>query len=261
MNTANDTWNPEQYDKFKTERSQPFFDLLDQIPKDSCFARAIDLGCGTGELTAILHERFDIKETVGIDNSAKMLERVPERSGLSFMNLNIENAVEVGKFDLIFSNAALQWCSDHQELFVRLRDATNDGGQIAVQMPMNHDYHTHVIARELAHQEPFRSWINPGADMRPWLLSPEKYADLLFQLGFREQKVMLKVYGHVLEDREAVVEWVKGTMLTAFEKKLTPEQFSQFVDEFRRCLFKVLRDDKPFFYPFKRILMWGRLQR
>jgi len=256
-----DTWNPEQYDKFKTERSQPFFDLLDLIPKESCFAHALDLGCGTGELTAVLHERFDIKHTLGIDNSEKMLEKIPQKPDLSFKNAAIEDAPTLGKFDLLFSNAALQWCSDHQDLFTQLREAVNPGGQIAFQMPMNHDYPTHVLARELAHQEPFRSWIQPGDDLRPSLLTPEKYADLLFHLGFREQKVLLKVYGHVLEDREAVVEWVKGTMLTAFEKKLTPEQFTPFVDEFRRCLFKVLPDEKPFFYPFKRLLLWGRLQK
>jgi trans-aconitate 2-methyltransferase len=253
-----DSWNPGQYDKFKNERSQPFYDLMDLIPKDSCFAKVIDLGCGSGELTAVLHERFKVFQTLGIDNSTRMLEKAPTRDGLQFKNASIETLDPFEKYDLVFSNAALQWCFDHPAHFGKLKHNLNDGGQLAVQMPINQDYPTHVIARELASEEPYRSLLK-NEEVRPELLKPEEYAALLFKLGFRESTVLVKVYGHVLPSREDVIEWVRGTMLTPYESQLGPEHFANFVAEFRRRLFEVLKDDQPFFYPFKRLLMWARL--
>ena len=90
------------------------------------------------------------------------------------------------------------------------------------------------------------------------MLTAEQYSSLIFKLGFREQNVSVKVYGHELESREGVIEWVKGTLLTYFESRLSPESYQSFQDEFRQRLFEVLPDERPFFYPFKRILIWAR---
>jgi trans-aconitate 2-methyltransferase len=252
-----DSWNPQQYEKFKNERSQPFFDLMDLIPAESCFKNTLDLGCGSGELTALLHERFHNLNTLGIDSSAKMLRQAPAVSGLEFRQLEIENIDSLGSFDLIFSNAALQWCKNHRELFKNVSNHIPQGGQLAVQMPMNHDYPTHTIARALAQEEPFRTWLFEE-NFESSLLSSEEYSDLLEQIGFKEKKVEMKTYLHTLPSREEVIEWVRGTMLTRYQSRLTPEQFKKFENEFRQKLFAVLPDDRPFIYPFKRILMWGR---
>ncbi|MGZ5280452.1 MAG: methyltransferase domain-containing protein, partial [Pseudobdellovibrionaceae bacterium] len=156
-------------------------------------------------------------------------------------------------------NAALQWCKDHPKLFARLKDSLKPQGQLLIQMPMNFDYPTHTMADQIAAQEPFHSLLNdPAGEAGRAVLSIEKYAELLYRLGFCEQKVLMKVYTHILSDREQVIEWVKGTMLTSFEKRLSPEHFQEFVKVYRQELFKVLKDEKPFFYPFKRLLLWAR---
>src|SRR5260221_12282336 len=134
--TAIDTWDPRQYDKFQREREQPFYDLLALVHRSSGM-RVVDLGCGTGKLTRILHTRLDALETTGIDRSEKMLDstRGPAfPGGLRFEIGTIEgfadsSAAARGAFDLIFSNAAYHWVGDHETLLARLAAALAPGGQ------------------------------------------------------------------------------------------------------------------------------------
>lgn len=254
-----DSWNPDQYEKFKAQRSQPFFDLMNFLrPNEG--ARVVDLGCGTGELTEELHRFVKASETVGIDSSDEMLKKAQTYSGhgLEFQKGDIQHFNQPGGFDIIFSNAALQWCSDHPALFAQLYSSIRPGGQLAVQMPMNHDYATHVIAKQMSLEQPWASLMSEPYSKTQSMLTVEQYASLVFKLGFKEQNVSLKVYGHVLDTREGVIEWVKGTLLTYFESRLSPTDFQAFTTEFRKRLFAELPDDKPFFYPFKRILLWAQ---
>lgn len=252
-----DTWNPEQYERFKDERSAPVFDLMAMVQGDRR-DRAVDLGCGTGEWTQVLHQKISAGETLGLDSSGAMLEKAQAFAGrgVHFAQRRIEDFHEPGQWDLIFSNAALQWCGDHPQLLRRFHDSLKPSGQMAIQMPANHDYPTHVIAEEVAAQEPFRSALK-GARGTP-VSAPEFYAEELFRIGFREQQVLVRVYPHVLDSREQVVEWVKGTLLTYYQSRLAPELYAQFLQTFRTCLFAKLPDEKPFFYPFKRLFLWGR---
>lgn len=267
---SQDSWNPQQYHKFQNERSQPFFDLMAMIDTAHPFKAVIDLGCGPGELTKILHDKTQAQKTVGLDNSAKMLEKARGHAGpgLSFIQDEIQNIEAHGKFDLIFSNAALQWCEGHVELFTKIRNSLTPEGQIAVQMPMNFDYPTHILASKMSQEENWQGLLNGGTpsvaqgsayDKSRTMLSPEDYASLLFKLGFKKQKVVLNVYGHVLNSREDVIEWVKGTLLTFFQSRLSERDYQNFLAEYKDRLFRELPDEKPFFYPFKRILMWAQL--
>lgn len=256
-----DSWNPSQYEKFKNERSQPFLDLLDLV-KPFPEGAAVDLGSGTGELTSLLHDTFKPKSTTGLELSDSMLAKAKryERPGLSFVQGNIENWRPQGTYDLVISNAALQWCGDHVDIFKKIRSALRSHGQIAVQMPMNHHYPTHILAKQMSEESEWKNLLK-GQTYNKFdvMLNPEDYASLLFKLGFKEQNVFVKVYGHTLDSREQVVEWVKGSMLTHFQSRLSEEDFERFLEEFTRRLFKILPDDHPFFYPFKRIFIWGRL--
>jgi len=257
-----EAWNPTQYDKFKDERSQPFFDLK-ALLEPCAKPHVVDLGCGTGELTAGLHRELRASETLALDSSAKMLEKAAAFTapGLTFAQGDIDHWAAQNEFDIIFSNAALQWSGlDHKVLFQRLRRALKDKGQLAVQMPFNHDYATHKIAHEMSLEEPWRHLLKGDIyDKSKTMLTAEEYATLLFKLGFKEQKVFLRLYGHVLDRREEVIEWVKGTLLTHFQSRLTAAEYSKFLEEYQSRLFKMLADEKPFFYPFKRILLWARL--
>lgn len=254
------SWNPNQYEKFKNERSQPFFDLMNMvhpIPNGT----AIDLGCGTGELTSALHRHLQAAATIGLDSSDTMMQDAQKfaGNGLSFIYGDINTWTADKKYGVIFSNAALQWCDNHPELFKRLHEALVPGGQLAVQMPMNHDYPTHTLAAKMSHEEPWKTLLKGQTyEKANTMLLAEDYATLLFKLGFAEQKAYVEIYGHKLESREEVVEWVKGSMLTHFRSRLSEEDYKKFLTEYKKRLFEILPDDKPFFYPFKRIFLWAR---
>lgn len=251
-------WNPAQYERFRNERSQPFFDLLDLV-QPVPGGRAVDLGCGTGELTQALHERIQAAETVGLDSSDSMLARSDEHAGdgLRFELGDIAAFEPKQPYDVVFSNAALQWLDGHEELFPRIAAAVAPGGQLAVQMPANADHASHLTAHAVAREQPFADALN--GYVREWPVQPpEWYAERLHDLGFGEQSVRLQVYGHVLPSSGEVVEWVKGTLLTDYERRLPPDVYAQFLARYRQRLLEQIGEAKPYFYAFKRILLWAR---
>lgn len=253
-----DTWNPDIYEKFQTQRSQPFYDLVSLVRRREKL-RVLDLGCGTGKLTKYLHETLLAQETVGIDASENMLfqARQFEGNGLRFEPGQIEADSERGKFDLVFSNAALQWVPGHEALFEKLHAMLQPGGQLAVQIPAMDSEPVHILAAQTAQE--FSKELG-GYVRRLEVLTPERYAKLLYRLGFVEQDVRLQIYGHLLPSREAVIEWYRGTLLTTYEQKLDTQTYERFVAQYREKLMKLLEDEHPFFFPYKRILIWGRIQ-
>jgi len=253
-----DTWNPTQYDRFKAERSQPFYDLL-ALVQPSAGMRVVDLGCGTGALTAELCKTLKVTECVGVDRSPSMLEDAKPHPAipLRFELADVATWSPPIAPDLIFSNAALQWIEDHPALFGRLTSLLSRKGQLAVQMPMNFDYPTHLVAHELENEEPFKRHLREPRRLGR-MLTAEAYAVLLDDLGYTDQTVRVQVYPHHLDDRAQVIEWAKGTLLTDYESRLGPELFGIFLERYRERLLPRLRDTRPFFYPFKPILLWAR---
>lgn len=163
----------------------------------------------------------------------------------------------VGALDVVFANASLQWVTAHRELLRALSVKLASGGQLAFQVPANHNHASHRVASEIAGEPPFADAL-AGAPTRGKVLAPEEYADLLDRLGYAEQHVRLQVYGHHLAATSEVVEWVKGTLLTPYREGLEPELYDQFVARYRSRLLEELGDRQPYFYPFKRILCWAR---
>jgi trans-aconitate 2-methyltransferase len=151
----------------------------------------------------------------------------------------------------------LHWVDDHHRLIPRLAAALAPSGQLAFQVPAQHDALTHTFADELAAREPFASALGGWRRSQP-VLTPDDYARLLFRCGFSDPKVHLIVYPHVLASRDEVVEWVKGSLLTEYKRNLPDEVYDRFVREYRERLISRLEDARPCFYPFKRILCWGQ---
>lgn len=258
-------WDPAQYRKFASERAQPFWDLAALIERDAPIRRAVDLGCGAGELTAALAERLDTGElhVTGIDSSPAMLADAASYAGdrLTFVEGDIGEWTSAGDHDLVVANASLQWVPDHPAVVRRWAEALAPGGQLAVQVPFNADHPSHRLADEVARSEPFASAMVGGVSpdqVAVNVLQPEAYAVLLDDLGFSRQHVRMQVYGHRLESSASVVEWVKGTTLTRVFARLPAELHEPFVDAYRRRLLAELGERSPYFYPFKRILFWGR---
>jgi trans-aconitate 2-methyltransferase len=253
------TWDPSQYERFRDERSKPFFDLLAMVRPEGAM-RVVDLGCGTGALTRDMHARLGARSTVGVDSSREMLARAPSAEGLRFELGDVADfaaASPEGELDLVFSNAALHWLPDHPALFAKLARMLAPGGQLAVQMPANFDHPAHVVAAEVASEAPFRDVLAGETRARAGVLLPEAYAEIVHGLGCREQDVHLSVYGHVLASRDDVIEWVKGSLLTDYQRRMPPETFALYMDRYRERLLPRLSDARPFFYPFKRILIWA----
>jgi trans-aconitate 2-methyltransferase len=257
-------WNPQQYGKFAAERAQPFHDLLTLI-RVRPVERAVDLGCGPGELTRLAADELGCVSMVGIDNSPAMLAKTGEHAGgaVRFEHGDIGSFTGEGDLDLVLAAASLQWVPDHASVLRRWTASLEPGGQIAVQVPANAGMPTHRVANEVAHNEPFLSAF--GADGPPAdpvaenVLEPEEYATLLHELGFVDQQVRLQVYPHLLGNSHDVVEWVRGTTLTRFQKRLDPQMFDAFVAAYDTALIDVIGEHEPYFFPFRRILMWGRL--
>ena len=253
-----DVWDPAQYERFRRERAQPFHDLLALVEPRPAMLVA-DLGCGTGDLTLELHRKLAARETTGVDNSPAMLARAPREEGLSFVVGGIEEFAPPRTLDLIFSNAALHWVPDHEKVLRNLTRSLTPAGQLAIQMPMNDEHPSHVTAHELARSAEFRGLLG-GFERRPLPLEPARYASCLQRLGYARQHVRLQIYGHLLESRDQVVEWVLGTLLTDYQKRLAPADWERFFARYRELLLPKLADERPYFYTYPRLLLWGALR-
>lgn len=252
-----DVWDPAQYERFRKERAQPFHDLLALVERQPGL-RVVDLGCGTGDVTLELHRALSARETVGLDNSPSMLSRAPREAGLRFVVADIEAFAPPEPFDLIFSNAALHWVPDHPTLLRRLTAALSPGGQLALQVPMNDEHPSHVTAHELARSHEFRRLLG-GFERRPALMEPVRYASWLHALGYARQHVRLQIYTHLLPGRESVIEWVRATLLTDYQRRLAPPDWERFLRRYRELLLPRLPDERPFLYTYPRLLVWGAL--
>ncbi len=250
-------WNPDQYHKFQAERSAPFDDLLALVEVRPGL-KVVDLGCGTGELTRRLAEALPNSEVLGLDSSPQMLAQAEsvKRAGLTFELGDQANLS--GTWDLIFSNAALQWSENHPELIGHLYGRLAPGGQIAVQVPSNHTHLSHQLILETAREEPFQSILKGFVRIAP-VLPIDRYAQLLFNLGAENLLVFEKVYAHLLENSDAVTEWVSGTALVPYFERLGAAK-AAFLDIIQQK-FRAAMPGQPVFYPFKRTFFSARKPR
>jgi trans-aconitate 2-methyltransferase len=245
-------WNPEQYHKFQSERSAPFYDLL-KLVEIRPQIKAIDLGCGTGELTRVLADTLPDSNVTGLDSSLQMLDAARAAS-YADSNLQFEQgdlSKLTGSWDLIFSNAAIQWCEDHEKLIPYLFSKLNRGGQLCTQTPSNHNHISHLLIRETAKEAPFNKILNGFERIAP-VLSIEQYTKILFEQNAINIIVFEKIYPHVLENSDAVVEWISGTALVPYFERLG-EHKPEFLEVLRRKMKKAL-PESPLLYPFRRIL-------
>jgi trans-aconitate 2-methyltransferase len=251
-------WNPEIYNKFKNIRYLPFYDLTAYI-KPAKAMKAIDLGCGTGEQTAILADKFKEANFLGVDSSAEMLEKskLLETENLHFRQSTINDILESDeKWDLIFSNAALQWEDDHNSLFPKLITLINPQGQFAVQMPSQKENILNEILLELVGEEPFATYLKGWKRISP-LLSIDEYAQILFDEGLEDIQILQKVYPIIAQDHDTLYDFISGSALVPYMERLNEEQKEIFTNAFKERIathFPKL----PALYAFKRILLYGR---
>jgi trans-aconitate 2-methyltransferase len=243
-------WDPNQYHKFQEQRSAPFYDLLALVEVRPDL-RVVDLGCGTGELTRQLADSLPGSVVTGLDSSPQMLEKAAAFSGPGLNCIQGDQSQLEGEWDLIFSNAALHWSENHAELIPALYRKLKPGGQIAVQVPSNHNHISHQVIRETAAEEPFRSTLD-GFQRQAPVLSIDRYAQVLFDNGAENIIAFEKIYAHILADSNAVVEWISGTACVPYFERLGGQKDS-FVEVIRSKMQAAL-PQTPVFYPFRRTL-------
>jgi trans-aconitate 2-methyltransferase len=211
------SWNADQYLKFANERTQPARDLLARIAIDKP-RTAIDLGCGPGNSTALLAERWPNAAITGLDSSSAMIRAAEhDYPGRGWQVGDIADwaAGPENIFDVVFSNAALHWLPDHRKLYPALLRHVAPAGALAVQVPMNLDAPAHTAMRELAATPAWACLLPPGG-VREWHVHhPSLYYDLLSPLAARLE-LWETEYLHVMENTAAIVEWYKGTGLRPF---------------------------------------------
>lgn len=221
--------------------------------------KAIDLGCGTGEQTAILADKFPNANFLGVDSSDEMLEQSKslETDNLHFKKATTEETIESGeKWDLIFSNAALQWSNDHEILFPKLIQLVNLQGQFAVQMPVQPENKLNKILSELVDEEPFQSYLN-GFKRNSPVLSIDDYAQILFDGGLENIQIMQKVYPIIANDHDTLYNFISGSALIPYIEKLDGDQKELFIKTYKERI-AIHFPKLPAIYSFKRLLLYGR---
>ncbi|MCC7076700.1 MAG: methyltransferase domain-containing protein [Acidimicrobiia bacterium] len=254
-------WDPVKYEEFRAEREMPFRDLLaglDPVPG----GKGIDLGCGTGRLTADLHVGLGLAATLGVDSSPAMIAACAahDRDGIRFAQgdlADVDRWLEAGPFDVVFSNAALQWLPDHRSLLPSVSHLVAPCGRLAVQVPANTDHPSQTLARDLCREEPWADLLGDSG-RPPDVLGPEEYVEVLHALGFEDLEVILRVYPHVLPSTCALVDWMRGTLLNWYLDRLPEDRRAAFVDAYRRRVEALLPDPGPYLFTFKRILFTAR---
>ncbi|MER6674892.1 trans-aconitate 2-methyltransferase [Streptomyces sp. NPDC000983] len=263
------TWNPAQYLRHADHRARPFADLLARVPEPpSGRPRIADLGCGPGNATARLTERWPAARVTGYDNSPEMLARAAAHAGptpgggsLDFAHADVRTWVPGEPFDLIVSNATLHWVPDHADLFPAWIAGLAPGGTLAFQVPGNFDSPSHRLMRELARAPRWRDRLAHALRHDGAILTPTAYLDRLAALGCPETDVWETTYVHLLTGEDPVLDWVKGTGLLPVLTALADDVPARdaFVEEYRAALREAYPSGPhgtPF--PFRRVFAVAR---
>lgn len=223
-------WSPALYRRFEDERTRPARDLLAQVEVEAPQV-VVDMGCGPGNSTELLVERFPRAQVVGLDTSPNMLAearlRVPSAR---FEVADAGDWVPEAGTDVVFANAIYQWVPGHLDALIRVLGGLESGAVLAVQMPDNIGEPSHALMREVAAEEPWAGKLRQAA--RPPLPAVRDYYDALRPLASRLD-IWHTVYNHVLADADAIVEWVSSTGLRPFLDPLDAAEKSTFLGRYR----------------------------
>jgi trans-aconitate 2-methyltransferase len=249
-----DGWSARQYLKFEDQRTRPPRDLLAQVRMQDP-RRVVDLGCGPGNSTELLIERYRHAEVIGVDSSPDMLRQARERlPNHTFVQGDLTTWEPEPTTDILFGNAVFQWVPDHPNVLARLIRSLPSEGVLAVQMPDNTNEPAHLLMEKVAVAGPWAEAIARANAARNDLPRPEDYYDLLRPLC-RHLDIWHTHYYHVMENQAAVVEWFEGSALRPFLAPLDSNMRHDFIELYTREIAQAY----PTRYDGKVILRFPRL--
>src|SRR5271157_3851245 len=258
MRMNNKDWNPDLYLKFRNERTQPSIDLISKININFPPKSILDIGCGPGNSSQALLQRWPDANLTGIDNSPKMIDKAkksyPENT---WIVADAATYLPDTKYDIVFSNATIQWIPDHEKLFKNFLNLTNDGGVLAISVPRFYEMPISKIIARIAGNEKWKAATKGAAaaftrhDYQFYynLISPDYQAVEMWQTD----------YIHVLESQSAIIEWTSSTGMKPYLDRLKDEDKLQFEDEVLSEIkfdYLVQKNGKVLF-PFRRLFMVG----
>ncbi len=246
-------WDPHLYLQFGSERTQPSIDLVSRVPLANP-GRVIDLGCGPGNSTRILRDRWPSAKIAGLDGSGAMITQAQESTpDLEWFLCDIDDWQPAHEYDLIFSNAALQWLPRHGELFARLAGYLPPSGVLAVQLPYHYDSPLHQVVEEVSRDS---AWSDRMDSARGVLTHHPSgfYYDVLQPLCSSVQ-IWETEYLHNMESPAAILDWIRGTGLRPFLESLQSDderaEFErQVLDGYTKAFPK--QKDGRVLFPFRR---------
>lgn len=254
--TTTHSWDPQRYLAYADERGRPFVELLARVGADAP-SRVVDLGCGPGNLTRLLAERWPAAQVLGLDSSPEMVAAGRDLPGVELAVGDLRTWEPAEPVDVLVSNATLQWVPGHLDLLPRLVGHVAPGGWFAFQVPGNFDEPSHTIRRELAAQQPYAPH-TAGVD-DPHAHDAATYLDALARLGC-EVDAWETTYLHVLTGEDPVFTWISGTAARPTLQALPDDLRPGFEDELKRRL----RDAYPAgpagaVLPFRRVFVVARV--
>jgi trans-aconitate 2-methyltransferase len=228
------TWDPERYLTYADERGRPFADLLARVGADEP-SRVVDLGCGAGNLTSWLAERWPGVDVLGLDSSPEMIDRARASAypGVRFEVADLRRWTADRPVDVLVSNATLQWVPGHLDLLPHLVEQVRPGGWFAFQVPGNFAEPSHARLHELAADPRFREYA--GGAARPDAHGPQVYLEALLGLGC-EVDAWETTYLHLLQGEDPVFTWVSGTGARPVLQSLPEGLREDFEADYKRLL-------------------------
>lgn len=252
------TWEPAQYLRYADERGRPFLELVARVRVEAPRA-VVDIGCGPGNLTAVLARRWPGASILGVDSAPEMIAAAAahQSARLAFSRGDASDWVPSPECDVIVSNATLQWVPDHLAVLHRWADAVPAGGCVAVQVPGNFDSPSHQLMRSIAGAPRWRGQLDGVLRHDDAVAEPRTYAELLLGAGLSAD-IWETTYLHVLPGADPVLEWVRGTGLRPILDALGPADAAEFEGEYAAALRRAYPPtDAGTLFPFRRIFAVG----
>ncbi|AJT42857.1 trans-aconitate methyltransferase [Psychromicrobium lacuslunae] len=254
------TWDPKKYVQFGDFRNRPFFDLTARVLAEQP-KQVIDLGCGPGNLTATLAERWPAAEVLGLDSSAEMVaaaEQQAHPANLSFALADVAEWTPPERVDVVTTNAVLQWVPGHQELLKGWLAALKPGAWFAMQVPGNFGADSHRLMRELAESAAWSERLAGVLRHRDAVSEPAEYLQIFIDAGMRAD-AWETTYQQVLQGDSAVLNWVRGTGLRPVLNALSAEEAERFEAEYSVQLDQAYPPrEYGTVFPFRRIFVVGQ---